>query len=205
MGARILTLVAHLGLTHALQDNMMGLQERHPYTEEDLHQIRELMAADSGCPTQLAHDVEQGQPFALHLLHHMTGYIGDPDSAFPIEARTGVPLGVDEPIAPAHGVWPYKDAWIDEGISTDVPEEPHAEDNYPSAEEFGEDIVKTYEEDAAEGLVYGPHTEREAANICGCRPHELCYVPLAGKQEGTKVRTVNDGTATRAAVHGARL
>ena len=45
------------------------------------------------------------------------------------------------------------------------------------------------------GMVDGPLTKVEAAARCGCNMEDLCPGPLAGIDEGDKIRTIYDGGA----------
>ena len=51
------------------------------------------------------------------------------------------------------------------------------------------------------GMVLGPMTQQEAAEICGCQPDQLCPGPMAGIQESDKVRTIFDGSWGGANTH----
>ena len=44
------------------------------------------------------------------------------------------------------------------------------------------------------GMVDGPLTKVEAAARCGCKMEDLCPGPLAGVDEGDKIRTIYDGS-----------
>ena len=44
------------------------------------------------------------------------------------------------------------------------------------------------------GMVEGPFTKVEAAARCGCEIEDLCPGPLAGIDEGDKIRTIYDGS-----------
>ena len=44
------------------------------------------------------------------------------------------------------------------------------------------------------GMTVGPLTKLEAARWCHCSPSELCPGPLAGIDEGDKVRAIYDGS-----------
>ena len=44
------------------------------------------------------------------------------------------------------------------------------------------------------GMVDGPLTKVEAAACCGCNMEDLCPGPLAGIDEGDKIRTIYDGS-----------
>ena len=44
------------------------------------------------------------------------------------------------------------------------------------------------------GMVEGPFTKVEAASRCGCEIEDLCPGPLAGIDEGDKIRTIYDGS-----------
>ena len=44
------------------------------------------------------------------------------------------------------------------------------------------------------GMVDGPLTKVEAAERCGCNMEDLCPGPLAGIDEGDKIRTIYDDT-----------
>ena len=44
------------------------------------------------------------------------------------------------------------------------------------------------------GMVEGPFSKEEAASRCGCDSEDLCPGPLAGIDEGDKIRTIYDGS-----------
>ena len=44
------------------------------------------------------------------------------------------------------------------------------------------------------GMTVGPLSKQQAADLCGCDPTALCPGPLAGIDEGDKVRTIYDGS-----------
>ena len=44
------------------------------------------------------------------------------------------------------------------------------------------------------GMVEGPFSKEEAASRCGCASADLCPGPLAGIDEGDKIRTIYDGS-----------
>ena len=45
------------------------------------------------------------------------------------------------------------------------------------------------------GMVEGPFSKEAAASRCGCASEDLCPGPLAGIDEGDKIRTIYDGSA----------
>lgn len=160
----------------------------HPFPPTAIQAVRQAMA-----PAHLW-DVADGQPFCLDALSYLSQLAGDPDWEFPQTLKDGVPLGVDEPTLPTPGVWPKKDElrgllWEDE-----PPPGLEAHDNYPSAELHSEDIEATFEEEKALGMVLGPFTWEEAANVCGCTVEDLITGPMAAIEESDKIRTIYDGT-----------
>ena len=149
-------------------------------------------------------DVYPGQPFCLDAITALADIAGDPDSAFPQQCKEGLPLGVEEPLPDTSHIWPSKEELADEDPLQEADEEqpppPQQAENYPSALEHEEAIEATFREEVALGLVSGPHTDEEAARICGCAPSELCHGALAGKPEGRyldKLRTIHDGTVNK--------
>ena len=44
------------------------------------------------------------------------------------------------------------------------------------------------------GMVEGPFSKEAAASRCGCDSEDLCPGPLAGIDEGDKIRTIYDGS-----------
>ena len=44
------------------------------------------------------------------------------------------------------------------------------------------------------GMVEGPFSKEAAASRCGCASEDLCPGPLAGIDEGDKIRTIYDGS-----------
>ena len=149
-------------------------------------------------------EVYPGQPFCLDALTALATIAGDPDHGFPQQCKEGLPLGVEEPLPDTRHIWPSKEELADEDPLQEADEEqpppPQQADNYPSALEHEEAIEATFREEVTLGLVSGPHTDDEAAEICGCTPSELCHGALAGKPEGRyldKLRTIHDGTVNK--------
>eukprot|EP00438_Fugacium_kawagutii_P007662 Skav232210 [mRNA] locus=scaffold2626:349848:350714:+ [translate_table: standard] len=152
-------------------------------------------------PPGLQEHVEIGQPFHLELLHRLAVAVGDPDSDYPLTLKQGVPLGVTDPTLRSPGIWPTKEELAGEDLeSPDFPDL-QGRDNYPSAKDFTQEILKTFEEEKALDMVSGPHTAQEAANLCGCAPADLCPGPMAAIDEGDKVRTIYDGSWGGANAH----
>ena len=163
----------------------------HPFSIHLLRQLREKLA--SYCSTTGdPHNVEPGQPFHLDLLADLALSLQDPDWEYPKILREGVPLGVTSPTLRTPDVWPTKEEL--RGEEDPFPEYPplQGRDNYPSAKEFTKEIEATFEEEKTMGMVLGPMTQQEAAEICGCQPDQLCPGPMAGIQESDKVRTIFD-------------
>ena len=65
---------------------------------------------------------------------------------------------------------------------------------WDSADHFSELIRGTFLEEVPMGMVEGPFTKVEAASRCGCGIEDLCPGPLAGIDEGDKIRTIYDGS-----------
>ena len=171
----------------------------HPFSIHLLRQLREKLA--SYCSTTGdPHNVEPGQPFHLDLLADLALSLQDPDWEYPKILREGVPLGVTSPTLRTPDVWPTKEEL--RGEEDPFPEYPplQGRDNYPSAKEFTKEIEATFEEEKTMGMVLGPMTQQEAAEICGCQPDQLCPGP-AGIQESDKVRTIFDGSWGGANTH----
>ena len=59
---------------------------------------------------------------------------------------------------------------------------------------FSELIRGTFLEEVPMGMVEGPFSKEEAASRCGCKSEDLCPGPLAGIDEGDKIRTIYDGS-----------
>ena len=160
----------------------------HPFPAEAVTAVRQALAPPS------MWEIAEGQPFCLDALSHLASLAGDPDWAFPQVLKEGVPLGVDEPTLHTPGVWPLKEElrgmlWEDE-----PPPGLEAHDNYPSAELHSADIQATFEEEREMGMVLGPYTWEEAAEVCGCTVNELITGPMAAIEESDKIRTIYDGT-----------
>ena len=54
---------------------------------------------------------------------------------------------------------------------------PRGHRNYPSADEFADNIKATFREEKELGMVLGRYTREEAAEACRCTETELCPVP----------------------------
>ena len=76
----------------------------------------------------------------------------------------------------------------------EVPEALSAKENYKSAEEHADEILKTFEEERDMDMVEGPMSLEEAAARCHCRPDELVHGPMACIEELDKFRTIYDGS-----------
>ena len=73
----------------------------HPFPEDLLEDIREILAPGAGRPAD-------GQPFFLDILHSVALNIQDPDHQFSRDLEQGVPLGVTDPPLTSPGIWPLK-------------------------------------------------------------------------------------------------
>ena len=168
-----------------------------PYAEVYTSQFRAIIADYAQCTMHC----ETGQPFCLDAITALARQAGDPDSEFPQDCKSGLPLGVEEALPDASHIWPHKTELADEeelqAADNEQPPPPQQADNYPSAIEHEEAIEATYLEEVTLGLVSGPYSEQEAAEVCNCSPDQLCHGALAGKLEGRyqdKLRTIHDGT-----------
>jgi hypothetical protein len=193
LGQALISLTMTNDLVAATLHSVGTEEEHHPYTEAILQQARYIIGEYTGCPQADRDYVPEGQPFYTRLLHHAAYTAGDTDHQFPLLTEPGLPLGVDEELDPAWGIWPLKDAYA-EGDLLNTEDDPHPEPNYPSEELHRETLRKTYIEDALEGMVIGPVSPAEAARICNCTEEQLIHGALAAKDEGAKVRTIHDGT-----------
>ena len=190
------TLVLTPELRPATQDLAQGLATTCPYPEAWTSNFQQTISTYTGVP----HHVPPGQPFALGAIARLAEMANDPDHGFPAQCAQGLPLGVEEELPEAHGIWPSKTELT--GVDQHEPhiDPPRAHPNYPSAKEHEDAIEATYIEDRTEGMVSGPHTPAEAANICGCQVPDLCHGALAGKLEGRyleKLRTIHGGTISQ--------
>ena len=102
-----------------------------------------------------------------------------PTTSFP-----GVPLGVTDPPLTLPGA-------TQEGAErggTGVSGTP------PPNQTTSELIRGTFLEEVPMGMVEGPFSKEAAASRCGCDSEDLCPGPLAGIDEGDKIRTIYDGS-----------
>ena len=159
-----------------------------------LQQLRHVMASFVGLPLHEAEEVEKGQPFHLNLIHSIAGMAEDVDAEYPLQVKQGVPLGVNSPTWTSPGVWPTKDELKGESPEWEDLGEPSGRENYPSAKDFTSEVRRTFVEEVELGMVQGPYTKTQAAEVCGCHPEELCPGPLAAIDEGDKIRTIYDGS-----------
>ena len=83
----------------------------------------------------------------------------------------------------------------------ELPPELEEHANYPSADKHEDLVEETFLEEKHFGLVDGPFTRREAADICQCREDELVPGPLGAIQEVDKVRTIFDGSIGNQNLH----
>ena len=74
---------------------------------------------------------------------------------------------------------------------------PTTHENYPSTDDYEAEIRATFAADVKEGMVGGPLTLQQAAQLCDCDPQDIVCGALAGKLEGDKVRTIHDGTVVQ--------
>ena len=163
----------------------------HPFSSDLLHNIRHTLD-----PAQ-QHTQAPGQPFFLTVARQG----GDPDWQYPLTLQQGVPLGVTTPTLTSPNVWPVKSELAGEDREPPDLPDPTGRANYPSAKDFIAEIRKTFEEEVPMGMVSGPLTKPEAAALCKCDPSDLCPGPLAGIDEGDKIRTIYDGSIGGANTH----
>ena len=102
----------------------------------------------------------------------------------------GVPLQVTDPPLTLPGIWPLKKELKGEEPEFQKLPHPAGRGNYPSADHFSELIRGTFLEEVPMGMVEGPFSKVEAASRC----EDLCPGPLAGIDEGDKIRTIYDGS-----------
>lgn len=171
-----------------------------PYQDRHLATFSSTIAEYAHCGMDRA----PGQPFCLDAITCLARMAGDPDADFPQQCKEGLPLGVEEHLPDTSRIWPSKQELADEDGLQEADEEqlppPQQAENYPSAAEHEAAIEATFLEEVQLGLVSGPHTDEEAAQICGCTPDQLCHGALAGKLEGRyndKLRTIHDGTVNK--------
>ena len=67
-------------------------------------------------------------------------------------------------------------------------------DNYKSADLHEADIRVTYEEEIPLGMVLGPFSPQQAAEVCNCPVPELIHGALGAIDEGDEIRTIHDAT-----------
>ena len=136
------------------------------------------------------HTTPDGQPFYLELISQLANKAGD----LPSDPCHGSRLGVSVPTLPSPGVWPLKSELAGEDPVEAPLDDPKGHHNYPSAADFSKEIRATFEEEVPLGMTIGPLSRQQVAELCGCDPTELCPGPLAGIDEGDKVRTIYDGS-----------
>ena len=127
-------------------------------------------------------------PYCSQALAHLAD---DPDAALPQLLRAGVPLGVDEPIAPSPDVFPPKlhfKHYEDEGVPG---EERHP--NYITQAADIEMVRKIYEEDVALGMMTAKRPLSEVRKRYGTRLAIAAIGTVDKDLEGNK-RVIHDGT-----------
>ena len=146
--------------------------KEHPFSEDLLQQIRIILG---GKPEE---QPSPGQPFYLDLIHGLARELKDPDMAFPLTLKEGVPLGVDEPTLRSPGIWPTKIEL------TGTPQEdltiptPTGKENYQSAIVHEDIIEQTFMEEKQIGLVEGHLRYRKQQNAASARSGNCVQAPL---------------------------
>ena len=135
-----------------------------------------------------------GQPFFLDIIHHLAQVAKDPDADYTHHLVEGVPLGVEEHTLQSPDIWPSKDEMSGTFWEPGDPMPLSGRDNYKSALAHVDTIDSTFLEEKMLGMVDGPFTAQEAADICQCTIMELCPGPLGAVEELDKVRTIYDGS-----------
>ena len=87
-----------------------------------------------------------------------------------------------DPTLRSPGVWPLKsepsgECWDPLEVP---PPEGHA--NYSSTKSYAAEIRATFMEEVDLGMVTGPLSKQQAAQICSCRAEDLCPCPMAGNE-----------------------
>ena len=178
------TSIMEVGDTDQVMWSITCGSKHHPFPDPMLEELRQILhPGHNNTPPD-------GQPFYLDLISQLAHTAGDPDW----QHSTGVPLGVSTPTLHSPGVWPLKSELAGEDPVEAPLDEPRGRHNYPSAADFSREIRATFEEEVPMGMTVGPLSRQEAATLCGCEPSELCPGPLAGIDEGDKVRTIYDGS-----------
>ena len=165
--------------------SLASQQETQPFSEDLLLRIATVLGAEL--------EVAHGQPFRLKLLNQLLLEAGDVDAGFPLELAEGLPLGVTNQL-PRTEVWPSKEELSGQPLEDEDPPSLSSHKNYTSAEDHMEILEKTYEEEVLQGMVEGPCSLEEAAQICRCSPDELCFGALGAVEEIDKVRTIHDAS-----------
>ena len=86
-----------------------------------------------------------------------------------------MPLGVEEDLPDCSHIWPDKTELSLQEADDEQPTDPIQHVHYPCAKEHEDAIELTYVEDAKEGMALGPLEDYQAAELCGCKPEQLCY------------------------------
>ena len=128
-------------------------------------------------------------------MHALANMAGDPNCDYALQLIHSVPLGVDEDVLDDPEIWPTK-----EEFGLEPPElEPacvRAAENYGSADLFLHEVEKTFLEEKLLGMVQGPFTKQQAAEVCACGVEEMAVGALVAIDEGDKIRTIFDASIT---------
>ena len=130
-----------------IQSSLERGDKQHPIPPSILHDVRDRIADLTGIDRQGIHEVHPGQPFLLTYIGKLAQYVKDPDAEFPEQLKEGVPLGVTSPTLRSPDIWPTKaELRGEESELSDLPEL-SGRDNYPSAQDFTQEIIATFEEE----------------------------------------------------------
>lgn len=139
-------------LTPLVMKSLEAPSRDHTFPHEAPRHIRNVLGQATGTDTHLVEYIPPGQPFHLDL----------------ISAKERVPLGVTDPILVSPGIWPSKEELSGEEYDPQDFPDLLGRDNYPSAKDFSEKILKTFAEEKLLDMVTGPHSMEEASQLCGC-------------------------------------
>ena len=79
---------------------------------------------------------------------------------------------MEEDTLQSPGIWPSKEELAGEGygVGSKEPGDTHAQPNYESSSKHVQEIKDTLLKEKALGMVLGPFSKAEAAEVCQCSP-----------------------------------
>ena len=110
-----------------------GFRKENTYPQEIKSECLTIMQEHVGYSSHDTDHIDAGQPFRLGMIQALAGAANDQDSDSPQQCKTGLPLGVDEPLPDTAHIWPSKTELTGVEQHETHQDLPHPTDNYPSA------------------------------------------------------------------------